>query len=133
MSSANVEAKHVYLKDLHFEHRLWLNQLKFFKEEVGIFEHRLDELVVKNTNKEMLAKLEQFQNQFIREKEVVDELSHKIRAKENELAKFAEEHPIAIDHVHFKDHKGLRDEMKRFNELFAVLKEDFFKYLAIWM
>ena len=131
--TTNIEAKHVYINDLHFEHKLWLNQLKFNKDEIDIFENRLDELVVKNTDKEMLARLEQFQNQFIREKEVIDELAHKIRGKEQELAQFAEANPIAIDHYHFKDHKGLREDMSRFNEIFAVLKEDFFKYLAVWM
>ena len=131
--SNNTETKHVYLKDLHFEHKVWLNELKFYKEEVAIFEHRLDELVVRYTKMEVLAKLEQFQNQFIREKEVIDELRHSIKQHENGLAQFAEEHPIAIDHHYFNDHTGLRDEFVRFRELFAELKHEFLKYLAEYM
>ena len=39
---------HIYLKDLHFEHRLWLNELKFVKDEIDIFTHRLSEVEIKN-------------------------------------------------------------------------------------
>ena len=128
-----METKHIYLKDLHFEHKVWLNELKFYKDEITIFEHRLEEVVSKNTGQDVLAKLESFQNQFIREREVVDELSHKIKLSESAKAKYAQEHPIAIDHHYFEDHTDLRDEMNRFRELFAELKSAFLKFLAEWM
>ena len=131
--TSNVATKQIYISDLHFEHRIWLSELKFRKEEINIFEKRLGEIVVRNSDKNMLAKLEQFQNQFIREKEVIDELRHKIKEHENHLAHYAHEHPVAIEHQHFGDHKQLRNEMKSFREIYFVLKEDFFRYLNEWM
>lgn len=125
--------KPIYLKDLHFEHKLWDNQLNFAAEEIKIYEDRLEYLSTRNTDKDMLAKLEHFQNQFIRQKEVIDELKHKIKLHEQELAGFAEDNPIAIDHRHFQDHTGFRDEMNTFNKLFAELKQEFQQYSAEWM
>ncbi len=127
------ETDHVYMKDLHFEHKLWLNELKFYKDELEIFEHRLDELVKRNTTKKILARLEQFQNKFIYQKDVIHELKHKVKTHEKQLTKFAKDHPIASDHQYFKDHTELRDEMREYKEIFSELKEAFMLYLSEWM
>ncbi|MCB0786643.1 MAG: hypothetical protein KDC02_20845, partial [Flavobacteriales bacterium] len=63
-----------HINDLHFEHQVWLNNLRFYKDEIAIFEHRLEDVVTRNTDREFLAQVEHFQNQYIREKEVIDEL-----------------------------------------------------------
>jgi len=118
-------SKAIYLSDLHFEHKLWINQLAFCQDELVIYERRLGELVNKYTDTDVLAKLEQFQNQFIRQKEVIDQLLHAVNGHEQELSRYAAEHPVAIDHVHFKDHAGLRDRMDSFNDIYADLKKNF--------
>jgi hypothetical protein len=130
---ATKQGEQVHLSDLHFEHRLWLNELKFYKEELAIFEHRLDDLVKRNNVKKALARLEQFQNKFIHQKEVIHDLKHRVKAHEKQLATFAENHPVAVDHQYFTDHKSLRDEMLDYREIFAELKEIFMRYLAEWM
>jgi len=133
INMASKKEETVFLKDLHFEHRLYLNELKFYKEELEIFEHRLDELVKKYTTKKVLARLEQFQNKFIHQKEVIHDLKHRIKAHEKQLAYFAENHSIAVDHQHFKDHAALREEMIDYRKIFSELKESFLRYLAEWM
>ena len=70
---------------------------------------------------------------MIRQKEVVDELRHAIKAHESELAHYAIEHPIAIDHVHFVDHVDIRGKMARFTSLYAAFKKDFLHFIAEWM
>ena len=127
------EKKHVYLSDLHFEHRLWLNELNFAKDEMESFSKRLNEVISRNTNDAFSASAESFQNRLIRQNEVVDILRHDIKKHESELAHFAEEHPIAIDHVHFEDHKNLREQMTRFSSLYAEFKADFMRFIAKWL
>lgn len=127
------ESEQVYIKDLHFEHKLWLNELKFHNDELEIFEHRLDELVKRYTSEKVLTRLEQFQNKFIHQKEVIHELKHKVKAHEKQLVQYAEEHPVAIDHHYFKDHTSLREDMQQYRKIFTELKEGFFRYLAEWM
>jgi hypothetical protein len=123
----------IHYTDLHFEHEVWAKELAFLKDEVAFFERRLGELVTKNTDKDMLAQLEQFQNRFIRQKEVNDELNHDINVHEDKLQQFIEEHPVAIDHVRFNDQATLRDKMDTNRKLYADLKTEYFKFMAKWM
>lgn len=122
--------KHIYLKDLHDDHKKWLNEINLYNEEIKSFESRLEEVVVRYTDKGVLANLEHFQNTLIRHKEVADILRHDINSHEQSLAKFAEENQIAIDHKHFEDHPDLRDKIQTERKMFGELKEDLTKFLA---
>lgn len=119
-----------YIADLHFDHMEWINSLKFYKDEIGIFEHRLEDIVRRNNKHEVMAELEHFQNQFIREREVIDELRHDIKAHENVLEKESKDHPVAIEHRYFTDHAGLRDRFQTFEKLYRELKAEFHQWLA---
>lgn len=125
--------KHVFLKDLHFEHRLWLDELSFSKDQLGVFTTRLAEVEEKNTASDFKVYAESFQNRLIRQKEVIDKLSYDIKEHETALVDYAEEFPIAIDHVHFSDHDKLREKMIRFTALYAEFKGEFMRFLAKWM
>jgi len=127
------KGKHVYLGDLHYEHRLWRNELAFYKEELNILQARLDEIVSKNTHNEVLAHVEAFQNRFALQREHISELKHQIKKHEQHLVKYAEDHPIAIDHIHFTDHTAFRDEMERFVDLYQEMKRQFNRFAVKWM
>jgi hypothetical protein len=133
MTATATAKKHVFLSDLHFEHTLWLRELNFAKDELPIFTNRLEGVIEKSTDKTFEGKAESFQNKLIRQKEVVDELSHAIKAHESELAHYAQSHPIAVDHVHFIDHVDIRTKMARFTSLYAAFKKDFLQFIAEWM
>lgn len=125
--------KHLYMKDLHFEHQVWNSELAFCKDELKILEGKLREIALKNTSLEAKAQVEHFQNQFIRQNEVVDEYRHKINVHENYLISEAEQHPVAIEHRFFPDHTEMREEMHIFRKLYADLKHDFMNFLARFM
>ena len=122
-------AKRVHLADLHTEHMLWLNSLTFYKEEIGILEKRLEDVANRNTHTEVLAQLEHFQNQYIREREVIDELRHDVKQHENMLEKEVKDHPVAVEHRLFQDHTGLRERMDTFERLYKDLKKELFRWL----
>lgn len=125
--------KAIHIDDLHFEHENWQKELSFMQDEVNVFENRLEEIVQRNTGKEVLAEAEHFQNQFIRQKEVIDTMKHNIKLEEEGLAKYAKEHPVAIDHVHFDDHTKTREEMHKERVIFAELKNEYYRYLSKYM
>lgn len=125
-----MSADHIYLKDLHEDHKKWLNETKLYEEEISSFENRLGEVVTKNTNKDLLANLEHFQNSLIRHKEVVDIIKHDINKHELELARYAAENQVAIDRKYFEDHPELRDKVLTERKLFAELKEELKVFLA---
>ena len=122
-----------YMTDLHFEHQVWLNQLKFFKDELNILNTRLAEVSIRNTKMEVKAQVEHFQNQFIREAEVIDILVHDINTHEKNLAEFAKDHPIAVDHVYFENHTELEGKMQTFGKIWFELKGEFMDFLRTWM
>lgn len=131
MSTTKAPKKHI--DELHFEHRLWTNNMKFYYDEVCIFENRLEELVQRNTKIEVTSQIEHFQNQFIRQKEVSQQLVSKCGDHDKFLANQAKEHPIAIDHVLFADHTKLRDEVETFEKIYKELKAEFMDFLRKWM
>lgn len=120
----------VYMSDLHFEHLAWNSELSFQKDELKIFQNRLEVVVSRWTKKEVMKEVEHFQNNFVRHNEVVDTLKHDINIHEEHLVKFDKEHPIASDHVHFNDHVELRDEMETQRKLYAELKTEFLRFLT---
>jgi hypothetical protein len=118
---------------LHYEHRLWRNELSFYKDELAILEERLKEIISKNTQYEVTANVDSYQNRFDLQRDHISDLKHRIKKHEQFLADFAESHPIAVDHVHFKDHTGLREDLNRFRELYYELKTEFNKFAVKWM
>ena len=123
----------VHIDDLHFEHEQWKRELSFYKNEYKFFEARLEEIASRYTSMEVMKDLEHFQNQIYIHKNAIDELLHNINAHESELSRYAAEHPVAVDHVLFEDHKPLRESVDRNREIVADFKKEYQRYLAKWM
>ncbi|MBK6619432.1 MAG: hypothetical protein IPG32_00595 [Saprospirales bacterium] len=129
-----MEKETALLSDLHFEHKVWTNELGFFEDEIHTFERRLEDLAKKYLPKrEVMVDLEHFQNQFIRQIEVINELKHDIRMHEQYLSRTAEFKATSADQPVFKDHSQLREGMEIFRKIYAELKADFFRYAAKWI
>ena len=110
---------------LHFLHQLWENELKFFKEEVVIYEHHLERLVNHYTDRDALAELEQLQNQFIRQKEVIDEIKHEIHVQEHEICVAAKK---GLD-FEVVEHSKLEEDVRIFRKLYNELKDHFHAFI----
>ncbi|MBT8233486.1 MAG: hypothetical protein HKN51_01740 [Saprospiraceae bacterium] len=121
--------KTIYMSDLHFDHKIWDNQLKFQKEELNFFTRRLEEIVSRWTDKDVLKNIEHFQNSFINHSNKIDELSHDINVHEDQLVARTKENPVAIDHVHFDDHSAQRDQINTQWKLYNELKDEYFNFL----
>lgn len=132
MSTAT-KAGRVHIDDLHFEHQRWERELKFYLDELPIFQSRLEEIAKRYTNKDVLKELDHFQNQLYIERNAIDTLLHDITIHEQEIARYAKEHPVAIDHVLFQDHAPLRDRIDTNRKMMHDMKMDFNRYLAKWM
>lgn len=127
------ESPKKHIDELHFEHKLWTSKMNFYLDEVAIFENRLSELVLRNTKVEVTSQIEHFQNQFIRQREVAQEIISKCNDHEKFLVNQAIEHPVAINHVFFADHTKLRDEAETFDKIYSDLKVEFMSFLRKWM
>lgn len=127
------QKKTKHIDELHFEHQLWTSEITFFAQELTFMQKRLDEIAQKNTANDVRKQIEHFQNQFIIQKEQIDIIIHLINEHEQWLSKFAKEKPIAIEHVNFADHIVLRDKAETFKKLYLELKNDFLRFVGMWM
>ncbi len=125
-----MENQSVFNSDLHFEHVQWKSELSFWEDEIKTFKHRLEELVVRWTNKDVLRELEQFQNQFILHNEVIDILQHEINVHEKELSTLEMADETALNTSPTKDHLTFRKKMETQREIYADLKKKFFRFLS---
>ncbi|MCO6478997.1 MAG: hypothetical protein J5I94_20350 [Phaeodactylibacter sp.] len=118
------------LQVVHFEHRLWVNELDFFADELRIYEHQLEELVKKADKKGAMQELEQFQNQFIRQKEVLDTLQHDIHIHEQKLSEAVQkDKELPLDPEY---HEFLKEQMESFRSIYSGLKQRFYLFLNKW-
>ena len=124
----------ITIPKLHLEYQIWMNELNFYKEEIRIFESHLEMIIDKLDDVMAKSKVEQFQNQFIREKEVIDELKHKLHVSERQLAFFVKEYSgLGLESIKMDNHGKLRDEMITFRKIYTELKQDFRGFEADWI
>jgi hypothetical protein len=118
-----------YSNDLRYDHHIWENELNFYKNELSIFEDRLTDMIQRKPSKQLLRELEQFQNQFIRQKEVVDELNHKIHLYDDELNGIAAQIMLEKGSNEIAKHKTLEDDLQVNRRLYFDLRNRFNLYL----
>ncbi len=126
-----MESQIVFLSDLNFNLDVWKRELKFQESEMDYFEEKLEHVAIRDLGKDVMIRLEGFQNKIIREREVMGHLRHRIRMKRRELAQAKFESKPEI--VFHEKQIMLKDEMKTFVKMHYDLKEDmmdfFLKYL----
>ena len=121
-----------FIYDQHLENQDWLKRLDFYKEDLSILRERLDEVTSKNNHVDFLKSVEHFQNQFIIQRNHIDELAHQIKVNENILVAQIEDNPIAVDHRKVESHDAEAEFMGFFEKNFAELRAEFNVFLAKW-
>lgn len=126
-----MESQLLFLSDLNFNLEVWKRELKFQEGEMDYFQEKLEHIAMRNPGNDVMVQLEGFQNKIIRERDVMNELRHKLRMKKREIAQAKYDNNSEV-----KFHEKqilLKDEMKIFVKMHYELKEDmmdfFLKYL----
>ena len=123
----------ISISALHLEYRLWINELNFYKQEIEIFEHHLEQLISNSSDKELQVHVEQFQNQFICQKEVIDVLKHDLHVSEKQLATFVRDlSGLGLESIRMDNHVNLRDRVRTFRKLFTELKNNYRQFEVDW-
>ena len=120
----------LYIKEIHLLHTEWNSVLDLTRDEILSFENRLEEITKANTGKEMLAQVEHFQNRFIRQKEVVDELRHDIHEVELRIAENVKENNVSVEHRKVEENFELKSRVHVFQKIFNEIKSEFLLFLA---
>lgn len=123
-------SKNIHIKELHHLHANWNSMLDLTKDEILSFEIRLQEIAKANTGKEFMAQVEHFQNQFRRQKEVIDQLRQDIHEDELRITENVKENNVAVEHRTVEENFRLKDSLYVFQKIFKELKSDCLLFLA---
>ena len=118
------------LEKIHHQDIDWLRELDFYNEELTILSRRLEEVVAKNTIKQLLGYVEHFHNMFIMFKEQIDVLKHDINLREAEIESVVKQKP---EHIGEKMYSISISLLERCNDLacgLAATRLEFNQFLS---
>ncbi|UKJ05985.1 hypothetical protein [Solitalea lacus] len=115
--------------ELHGEITEWKNLVNLIRDELKMFNHSLTEVVKKNTS-EAMPYVEHFQNQFIRQNEVSDELFHDLKQADKAIKTKAEEDGTEIEQLVVDNPIELRSRTDSYRKLFNELKVEYHNFLS---
>jgi hypothetical protein len=121
------------IAQVNSEHTEWIKGLAFYKDEIHILENRLLEIASKNSAFEVRQGIEHFQNQFVVQRNNIDELRHKIKEHISVFTKLPELIEEVVENERLADHENLRDEYQTFEKVIRDLRLEFNTFLARWM
>lgn len=117
----------------HEKNQRWTNDLSFYRDELKVMQNRLQEVASKNSSKEVLAVVEQFQNQLIVQKDNIDTLQHEINLSNDLITAEFKKNKTAIDHRDIEDDKILTEKLLSFERVFHNNKASLNLFLLKWM
>jgi len=118
--------------ELHSEVVEWGSTVELVRTEIATFQKQLAEIASRNTHVEAMKGVEHFQNQFIRQLEVSDELRRSLRKADHRLAASAMSGNGDVAML-VEDNTMLRDKATTYAKLFRELKTEYREFLVKWM
>ena len=115
------------------DHSAWLKSLDFYDEEFDILENRLVGIVKKNNGQEAMAGVEHFQNQFIVQRNNIDELMHSIKEHDAKVAADVKVHAGKIETELVNEHNRLHEQVDTFEKIVKDLRQEFNSFLSRWI
>jgi len=125
-----METKIINLDDLKFNLSIWLNELKFYKGELVLFENKLGDISVRKFGLDAMVPLEGFQNRIMKERDALNKLKHRIKFKIKNLEKLSNYDDL--DEEYQQKQLLLSDHMITFTKLHSELKKEIMNYMLSW-
>ncbi|WP_422080986.1 hypothetical protein [Ulvibacterium sp.] len=123
----------LFNEDLHFEHQQWRSELAFWEDESRSFKNRLEEMVRRLTDKNLLAQLEHYQNEFVLHNGIIDNLQEDIEIHEARIASQTQTGRDMPDTLLTRKHLEFRRRMETQRQIYVDLKKEFFGFLTKYM
>ena len=107
------------LQQLH----TWKEEVNEVRSEVRLMRERLEQIALSEAPKDVMAKVEHFENRLLRQREVADEMFHDLK----QCVKKLSDKPVTIVHHDppIADFQAMQHRMSTFQQLYIELKSDF--------
>jgi hypothetical protein len=119
------------IRELHFDHELWLIEMAFWKQEIEVLDKYLAAVNSSYSNTTVRAEVEHFQNQFIIQLNFINSLKNDVKAQEALISLL--EKDISSKKLQQKkadDEYDIRDRMLTNQKLYVELKQSFKQWLS---
>lgn len=114
---------------MHQMHIEWTNKVNFYKDELTTLTKRVEEVAARNTDKDILASIEHFQNQFVIQRNEIDTLLHDVKMNEEQILGNFKQNPTAWDH-RVAPTTDLSDRIVVFEKLFKEMHTELNQFLS---
>ena len=118
------------LNALHHQGNDWLRELEFYKDELALLTTRLEEVASKNTDKDVLAQVEHFQNKFVLLRQQVDELKHDVNKRNSDVTELSKDKPTHVTENYVNANSQLQNGMLGFVQSVATTRFEFNEFLS---
>lgn len=125
-----MQTKVSYLSDLKFNLDTWKRELRFHFNEMDTFEEKLEEISVREFDKDATVPLEKYQNKIMIEKDAISKLMHRIRNKMANINNV--DYNEQIDGRLQNEQHTLKEDMRTYIKMHYDLKEEMMDYLRTW-
>lgn len=112
------------------EHSEWIKGLDFYKDDLQLLVHRLEEVAKTHNDFDARSGMEHFQNQFIIQRNNIEELKHKIREHLHEVGRHPALETDQVDSELLAEHENLSDEYKTLEKVINEMRKEFNDYLV---
>ena len=126
--------KKVSITHMDNAHSDWLRAFDFYKGELGILKDRLTEIAGKNTDNELMHKVEHYENQISVQSDNIDRIAHDIRRNIASAGSELKHSPAGyIDASLLAQHNTLRQRCLAEEKAVNELRHDFYEVAIDWM
>ena len=123
----------IFNTDLHFEHETWNRELDFWQDELESFQNRLNETVMRFTDKYVYANVEKFQNQLSIHEGVMNSIRNQIQMHESNIADHYRKNEDSMNREMVKKHLEIRNRMENQREIISEMKKNLFSFLTEYL
>lgn len=128
-----MKATEQHIEDLHFEHKLWLSEADFYRDELRIYQKQVEEVGKRNTSAEVKQRVQYFEHEFKARNKELEALHQEISSHEHSLADVQQSIPTKTVNAYSAEHVRMRKKTHDFKERYSVLKNEFMVFLEDWL
>ncbi|WP_157600877.1 hypothetical protein [Persicobacter sp. CCB-QB2] len=121
--------KAINIEALKNENNEWITEIYLMADELEVLNMRLGEVSKLVKEKKFKAQVEHFQNQFIRQKEVLDIYKNHIHKQEKNLNLHAKNGDLIPEKMDINAHQELKENLALNRKINVELKQNFYQFL----
>jgi hypothetical protein len=107
--------------------------LKFYRQELGILQERLNEIAKGNNGKEASERIGHFQNAIMIHQAAINQLKHRIKNNNKNIEVELVKTGAYVDANIASEHEDLTGKYQSEEHMFNELRHDFNRFAAQWM